>query len=565
MKHSTVRQILLSSLLMLVLFTGVVSVAIFGYTRDSLVQASSREARNALTKVSQQADAAVYTMNQSAKLLASRLSTMNTFQYPDYSAYYSEDEKMLIVSALNDFIFLNENVDAAFLFDNYGRIFGTRYYESVYDLDHIRETLDESPNAMLWFADPDRERLVLGKYIYSTTLRRIGMLLIAVRSDIWADIFRWPQEDFSPETIVFDRPGGTVLYSTLSLSDEALRQLAEPDSTAGASGFQACRLGDKAYQMYTYTDGDKLQYIYLVPEAYFTQGIGRVIGIILLVIAGYIVIGGVLILNFQRRVNRPLQLINLNLKQFTIKGSTIPIRFAHNDEFKELYDNFLGMSRRINALVETTYEQQLLNKELELSVLQAQIDPHFINNTFEIINSMALNGESNKIGAMTKALSNIMRYTIDNRQREVTLRQELDNAANYLRIQQERFMGNLRYLQDVPAELLEHRLPKLTLQPILENCIVHGFEGRWKDCLITLSARRTAQGLRIDITDNGCGMTREEMAGLFQEKAHSRGNGVALMNISRRLQIQYGPGSGLSAESTPGQGTTISILLVENG
>lgn len=253
----------------------------------------------------------------------------------------------------------------------------------------------------------------------------------------------------------------------------------------------------------------------------------------------------------------------MNLQQFNIKKDIIPIHFSRNDEFQELYTNFCEMAQRINALVETTYEQDILNKEQELAILQTQINPHFIYNTFEILNSMAMSGHPDKICTVTKSLSNIMRYTINSQQFEVTLQDELAHVGDYIKIQQERFMGDLLYIQDVPSELLSKPIPKLTLQPIVENCISHAFKGQQRNRVITLSACMGNEQYRIDVTDNGCGIPPEQAAALFSPnaKADGPGNGVALKNINRRLQMKYGLESGLCVDSLPGFGTTISVII----
>lgn len=147
---STVNRIIYFNLAILILFIGITSVFVYYYAKSSLSKNSRQETLRTLSSTSEQAESMIYSLNQSSKLLASKMSVLNILQYPSYYALHSSNEYTEMISALNDFVFLNENVESTFLFDNYDNTYGTKYFDYDYDLLQIDEALADSPGQMIW-------------------------------------------------------------------------------------------------------------------------------------------------------------------------------------------------------------------------------------------------------------------------------------------------------------------------------------------------------------------------------------------------------------------------------
>ena len=223
---------------------------------------------------------------------------------------------------------------------------------------------------------------------------------------------------------------------------------------------------------------------------------------------------------------------------------------------------------------EKQYASDILYKQAELNALQSQINPHFLYNTLDSIRGQALMEGAEDIADMTEALSTFFRYSISNRNDVVTLDEELENVRNYFMIQQFRF--NNRFQLNVlpfPQELGERcHLPKMTLQPILENAILHGMEEKIGPGTITVRVVETDSRIVITISDDGAGMNEETLLHL-QAKLRgdepvslkrSRGNGIALPNVSRRIKLLFGEDCGIYVMSTLGLGTDVEITLPQN-
>lgn len=224
-----------------------------------------------------------------------------------------------------------------------------------------------------------------------------------------------------------------------------------------------------------------------------------------------------------------------------------------------------------NDRLEREYATDILNKQAELDALQSQINPHFLYNTLDSIRGQALSEGAEDIADMTEALSTFFRYSISNRNNVVTLEEELENVRNYFMIQQFRFNNRFRLeILPVPQELLNScRLPKLTLQPILENTIIHGMEEKIGPGTIHIRVTWTDARTVITISDDGTGMSEETLLHL-QEKLRgeapvplkrAKGSGIALTNVNRRIKLLFGSDYGLRVMSTLGIGTDVEITL----
>jgi two-component system sensor histidine kinase YesM len=220
---------------------------------------------------------------------------------------------------------------------------------------------------------------------------------------------------------------------------------------------------------------------------------------------------------------------------------------------------------------EDAQELQLVKKRVELSFLQQQINPHFLYNTLDSIRSRALTDGQEEIARMTEILSRFFRYCISNNDNLVRVREELGHIEDYYYIQKYRFEDRFEMKVNVEQdEIYDLYLPKMTLQPLVENAMVHGLEQVEHKGLIELHLFRTDRNLMIVISDNGIGMSREQLnqlnAKMQQEymsgaSKRDRHNGIAAHNVNTRLKITFGEESGIRYRSLEGAGTDAVITL----
>jgi Predicted signal transduction protein with a C-terminal ATPase domain len=233
-----------------------------------------------------------------------------------------------------------------------------------------------------------------------------------------------------------------------------------------------------------------------------------------------------------------------------------------DDEIGELATELDRMASRIASLMEEKYELGLEVKDLELKALQAQINPHFLYNSLDLVNCLALNHGESKISEAASTLSRFYRLALSGGAQTVSLAQELEHVETYVKIQNLRFDSAIGLEIEVPEELKATPMPKLTLQPLAENAILHGIlekpEGRGS---IAVRGKLEEGGrvLAIEIEDDGVGMEAEALERLFEEREDEAG--FCVRNIDRRLKVKYGQGFGLSYRSEAGRGTTAIVKI----
>lgn len=200
----------------------------------------------------------------------------------------------------------------------------------------------------------------------------------------------------------------------------------------------------------------------------------------------------------------------------------------------------------------------------EFNSLQAQINPHFLYNTMDMINWLAQQGRTTEISDAVQNLSRFYKLTLSRRQSISTIAQEVEHITIYARLQNMRFHDSIELITDIPDELNEYQIPKLTLQPVVENAILHGImEKDTKVGTIVLTSWMEGSDILLLISDDGIGIPSEKLPALLTGTGQSTSGGtnIAVYNTHRRLQILYGENYGLSYNSAAGKGTEVLIRI----
>ncbi|MGN0362788.1 MAG: sensor histidine kinase [Bilifractor sp.] len=237
---------------------------------------------------------------------------------------------------------------------------------------------------------------------------------------------------------------------------------------------------------------------------------------------------------------------------------------AENDEIGDLIDSYNYMARQINNLMEQQKKQSEELRIAEFRSLQAQINPHFLYNTMEMINWMAQQGRTKEIKQAVRDLSRFYRLTLSRKDSVGTLEDEIEHASIYVRLQNMRFDNGIDFVVDVPDEMMEYHIPRLTLQPIIENCILHGIlEKESRKGTIVLTGWIEDGTMILLISDDGVGMSPEKVNDILTGKIETtgKGNHIAIYNTHRRLQILYGENYGLHYTSSPMHGTEVELRI----
>ncbi|MNP07223.1 Sensor histidine kinase YpdA [compost metagenome] len=249
------------------------------------------------------------------------------------------------------------------------------------------------------------------------------------------------------------------------------------------------------------------------------------------------------------------------------QGVFIPIH-SHtksDDETDLLIDGFNRMSMQINELLLQVEVEQGRKKEAELQALVSQINPHFIYNSLESINSMAVLQGNKDISKMVISLGKLLRISINENHELIPIHMEFEHVRHYLNIQKFRFEDQFDYTIEYPESMKYVMTQKLIVQPIVENALYHAIEPMESKGYITIQAHEAGDDVLIDVIDNGPGFDEATLMNLWntditgQKKYHN--NGVGLKNVHERLVIRFGSPYGILICSSPGYGSTIRIRI----
>lgn len=263
------------------------------------------------------------------------------------------------------------------------------------------------------------------------------------------------------------------------------------------------------------------------------------------------------------KITRPIKSLELSMKEVE-KGNFahVALEVRENNEIGRLSRKFNSMTREIQKLMEESEREQRAKRRYELKALQSQINPHFLYNTLDSIIWMAEWGKNQEVVKMTSSLARLLRRSISNEQEVVTIEEEINYTEAYLTIQKMRYQDKLEYEIMVDPDIRNEETVKLVLQPLVENAIYHGIKYKEGKGMIQIRGFREETGIALQIQDDGRGMDQNTLDHIFEKHIRdTKSNGVGLQNVHERIRLYYGTAYGLSFESEPGKGTTVTVRL----
>lgn len=441
-----------------------------------------------------------------------------------------------------------------------------------YIADRVSFLHSEKEN-LSWREDALQTNIVVGQegndYIIThqmtnlATKKRIALVVIRLSRYAFLDILEKDMEEGESAFLFNDR---NELLGSYGNADENLEKVAvqmlhsdeEPDA-----------LNEKG-QLFCFkelVDKGKLQLVYLVPGQWIDHQLKNTVMTALLILNVALVAATVLSRLFSNMISKPIVSLSKKMQTTDIYNFSAGDPVVREDEIGLLQESFESMICRNRELVEKEYQSELEKQEAQLKALQAQINPHFLYNTLQVIGGMAVTGQSKDIYPIVTALSDILRYAISFSEEMVALEQELTYLESYLAIQNSRFGNRIRFEKRVQPEAMDAYIPKLILQPIVENSLIHGLEGKSGEWLIALDAHIEGNTLILCVSDNGRGMDEEQLTRLRcalekddQETLTSSAH-IGLRNVQARIRLQSGPGYGLELGSDGKNGTRITIRV----
>lgn len=433
---------------------------------------------------------------------------------------------------------------------DYGKWFQTEYlskkrnYNYQYPITMVRlMNFQYSQNGKLYAMKNDQERPVLVVHVLESTLSSLYKSSVNYNGSIYGVV--------NEEGRIIS--SDNKLFPITSLVPEQILKL------KASSGYTSCWINHVEYLL-CYDDMEERNWFSfcLIPmtEVIRTtkeqmQNSQRWITMVLL--AASVLIAALL----SSTISRPIAALTKAAERVSTGDFRADTPEPRGKDFKILTRTFNHMEKEITRLIDENYKISLREKDTQIMALTMQINPHFLYNTLNTINMMAIINDDSLTSDLIVSLSEMLHYSFRNTDEKIPLSDEVQWTLNYINIMSRRFEGVFETIIDIPDELMVFKVPKFFLQPIVENSILHGFEGMSGGGILRLSAEKLGDFIVFTVSDNGKGMKITD----FGEVTQMQESGIGLSNVRRRLSLIYGENYSIDLQSEPGIGTTLYLTI----
>lgn len=467
---------------------------------------------------------------------------------------------------VRDLVMLNQNNECLS-----GNIYNKENYFQNRTLEEITGIIPEGSRQGIWLFEKGLEEGLYIQNIFSTRnnmLKRIGMVLITVNTSFIQEIFDSSGIFTGNDFFVLEQHG--EYYSTDLEGYDSYVEFIQKNMEGGSIGTYEFHHVEARnyYVLETNLEVSSTQFhcYYFLLNSQVIRKVIRTTWLFLVIIIAVLIVGNKMTDRYLTKLILPINHLAALMQQFCEKRDfnslkDIPVPDAalrSNDEVGILYKSFDDLIHQIEELVIHDYKSKLLNQEMEYKFLQAQLNPHFLYNTLNSMNFMALKSGNAELSEIITSLAFLLRTKLSGEKQYESVREEMEVVLAYIRIQKLRYKSRLEFETKIQEETMECRIPQLIIQPLIENAVKYGVEKVSHPIRVCLEIYAGDGELYIKVADNGPGV--EKSAG----NAAKYSTGLGLKNIQKRLEVLYGEKAGLSVDSVPDSRTTVIIRLPEH-
>ena len=456
------------------------------------------------------------------------------------------------------------------VYDTDGNIFYDLGYDGFYpkDVDRILTRLKNEDQDVWAYAHTyrDRDILVLGRRIYEQYFksRVLGYALISIDEKIFSKTVLEPVGLANSSNIMYMNMDGMVLSSWdrnvplgQTVDPELLKNIQERLPARTAS-FSIHKDGEEQLVTYIFNKNLNQLFVYTMPYHYINSEVYVMLRRILVVAFLLVLLCIGIVAMVYLGITSPIRSMLDFCKELSRGNLSVRIFDEHKDELSDLSKSMNHMADTIQHLMEQQKDQEKKKREMELQMLQYQLNPHFLFNTLNSLRFVAAMHKDQIVSDGIQALSSLLQNTLTNKNEYITIEEELENLQNYFSILRIRYAGSFEYSFHVEDdELLTCLVPKLILQPLAENSVMHGSSDDGSVMEIQITLWEENGHIVIELNDDGKGfeVTQESLA------PHKGRRKIGISNVNDRIQLNFGREYGLHINSHPGEGTTCTLTL----
>ncbi|WP_165972416.1 sensor histidine kinase [Paenibacillus piri] len=477
------------------------------------------------------------------------------------------DKKYLEVSTavISDPIYLTLYDTRGNYYTNWNSFVTTR--DDLAKAPWFKKTLDKN-GFMVWtlqhdsYVNPSGEKLMTVSMLIKADnlIDNLGVLVISQPVQPYLELLNPEHDETLSPGFIIDQ-NGTVLGDTTGRFQDVY-QAVKPEIERNGDTFNT-RIGGKMSVVSSYLipmTGWRVVQIVPYSEMFKTIINNRNIAVVIMIVCLTLFAGLIVLLTSM--MTKPLRELRKAMKMVENGSLDVVFRAETRDEIGFLGKSFNSMLADLRGRIENEIVLEKRKEQAKLEALQAQITPHFLYNTMNTIKWMSIMSGNKQITEMLKALGHLLNTSIHRGQEEISLREELENVSYFLTIQKYRFGDTVQVEYDIDEQSLEALVPKLSLQPLVENVYQHGLfmENGGQMCI---RSRRHGACLYLTVEDTGRGLTEERIDEIMRQMKRDRsGPSIGLANVNRRIKLMYGEPCGITIERAEDEGLTrVTIML----
>ncbi len=436
------------------------------------------------------------------------------------------------------------------------------------------QRLEESSGGLVLLStkrEPVDKLNAKAKYVFSVSRKlyrfgdhqELGYLFINIQEKIIRSVIEDVSIGTSGTLELFDSEGVVTSARDEDMIGKKLDSgLVNQIPSVGGGGYE---IANSVLTAYYFSDSLNWGIITKLPVSEVTASFVRIrqtnliigiVGILLAVLAS---------VTFAKQLTKPLESLVESMSQIRANHLDARVKTGGGKELGQLGDTFNDMAEDLNNIIRVNTEIEIVSKEARLRAIQAQINPHFLYNTLDTIYWKLIMENQEEIGELVVSLSEILRYSISGSgERMVSLRRELNVLEHYQQIQDARFKGRIIWRKEVPEECLLVYMPKMLIQPVVENAILHGMDADQQILTILVTASISDGVMELCVSDNGRGIPQERLYTILDtlvQKPSEERSGFGLSGVHRQIQLRFGIDYGLRISSQVGVGTQVIIRI----
>lgn len=478
---------------------------------------------------------------------------------------------------------VEDGVVAIYIYDDFNRLISSYCHASTpvyqYPENPFSGTEDCNSRVLRKFLRSDSDTMLISGYYNEN--RKTDIVRFAVNifsqdgtyNQIGAVVCDMDSAVFSKRLEKYDTQEGNLLWLQPA-NDRALVRYGSEPSGVAAEIMNMVEAGTENESLNQILQGQilfclplenhNLNLYSLMPQTLLTENQKAINQSMLTIAVMLILIFAVISVLVAKGITKPLGVLTRTMRRIQGGETELRVDKLGNDEIGELGSTFNQMLDQVETLLVQEYQMKLAVQRAKYNALQAQINPHFLYNTLDTMSSIAQIQGCDAVSDLSESLSGIFRYTLDMSDAFTTVEKELIHLKNYIYVMDVRMHNEVQYVLDVQESVLSCKLPRLTLQPLVENAITHGVRGVRHEKQIRVNITQEGDTLVISVCDNGAGTDADRINQRLQKNDPAeieKGVSIGLVNINARIRMLYGEEYGVRVESTPEVGTTVQVRL----